>query len=119
MVAPKQRLLNFYEFRSSTLKNELDCKMGCMGCNLASEMAEHNEAIRTVLAQKGERVKSHISNVIEEAQNLGEMSSAIDARNLTEFIEDAGKGAMTTMKEMQSAYPIDNFMSMVKNVLLT
>lgn len=116
--APKQRLLNFYDFRSSILKDELDCKMGCMGCNLASEMAEHNEAIRNIIVQKGELVKGHISQVIEAAQNQGEISNTMDARNLTEFIEDAGKGAMTTMKEMQSSYPIDNFMNMIKSVLL-
>lgn len=116
--APKQRLLNFYDFRSSILKDELDCKMGCMGCNLASEMAEHNEAIRNIIVQKGELVKGHISQVIEAAQNQGEISNTMNARNLTEFIEDAGKGAMTTMKEMQSSYPIDNFMNMIKSVLL-
>ncbi len=27
-VSPKQRILNFYEFRIEMLKNELDCKMG-------------------------------------------------------------------------------------------
>lgn len=40
------------------------------------------------------------------------------AADIAAFIEDAGKGAMTTMKEMKSSYPIDNFMNMVRTMLL-
>ena len=92
--------------------------MGCMACNLASEMAEHNEAIRNVIADKGELIKSHIAKVIEEAQDNGDISNSIKARDLAEFIEDAGKGAMTTMKEMKSSYPVDNLIKIIKSVLI-
>jgi len=116
--SPKQRLLNFYEYRSEYLKKELQNKMGCMGCNLASEMAEHNEAIRNVLSCKGNHVRSHIAIVIEEAQELGELNKDIVALDLAGFIEDAAKGAMITMKEMDSCYPIDNFLKMLPHLLL-
>jgi len=117
-LSPKQRLHDFYDFRSTILKEQLNYKLGCMGCNLASEMAEHNESIRKMIAAKSELIKNYITDVIEEAQNIGELSMNIKAYDLAGFIEDAGKGAMTTMKEMQSAYPIDNFLNLVKNVLL-
>ena len=117
-ISAKQRILNFYEFRTSMLKEELNCKMGCMACNLANEMAEHNEAIRNVIATKGKFIKGHITLVIEKAQNNKEINSSINANDLVEFIEDAGKGAMITMKEMQSSYPIDNFMDIIKTILL-
>jgi len=117
-VSPKQRLLNFYEFRTKMMIEEMDCKHGCLGCNLANEMAEHSEAIRNVIAAKGEIVKTYISDAIEEAQESGELKNELNARDLTEFIEDAGKGAMTTMKEMNDAYPLKNFMQMIKSVLL-
>lgn len=118
MVSAKQRLIDFYQYRIDTLKNDLNCTMGCMACNLASEMAEHNEAIRKIIASKGELVKDHIAETIEEAQKNEEISNKIKARDLAEFIEDAGKGAMTTMKEMKSAYPIDNLMNIVKSILI-
>ncbi len=117
-VSPRQRVIDFYEFRSKVLKEEFDCKMGCMGCNLANEMAEHNEAIRNAINAKTEMVKTYITEVIEEAQNLGEMDSKIEASDLVAFMEDAGKGAMVSMKEMDSAYPIDNFTNMVRMILL-
>ncbi len=117
-MSPKERLLEFYEFRAKTLQEELKCKMGCLGCNLANEVAEHSEAIRSVIAAKGALIKNHIAGVIQEAQELGEVSSTMEARDLAEFIEDAGKGAMTTMKEMNDAYPIINFTKMVTTILL-
>ena len=117
-MSPKERLLAFYDFRAMTLQEELKCKMGCLGCNLANEVAEHSEAIRQVIASKGALIKNHIAAVIEEAQALGEIKNIMDPRDLAEFIEDAGKGAMTTMKEMNDAYPIINFTKMVTTVLL-
>ena len=117
-ISPKERLFAFYNFRAQTLEEELNCKMGCLGCNLANEVAEHSEAIRNVIAAKGAMIKSHIANVIKEAQELGEIKNTLEARDLAEFIEDAGKGAMTTMKEMNDAYPIHNFTKMVTTVLL-
>jgi len=116
-VSPKQRLLNFYEFRISMLKNELDCKMGCMGCNLANEMAEHNEAIRNVIASKSKMVKDYITEVVEEAQDYGEISKQASASDIATFIEDAGKGAMITMKEMNSSYPVDNVLNIIRTFL--
>ena len=116
-VGPKQRLIDFYEFRGHILKEEFDCKMGCMGCNLANEMGEHSEAIRKAIEKKTSLVKSYIAEVVEEAQNYGEMDDSIVAMDWVNFIEDAGTGAMVSMKAMDSCYPIDNFLRMVKRML--
>ncbi len=117
-VSPKQRILDFYEFRTNVLKEELNCKMGCLACNLASEMAEHNENIRKAIWRNEQIVKGHITAAIEEAQEFGEIDASLNAEDVTAFFEDAGKGAMTTMKEMKSSYPIDNFMNMLRTFLL-
>ena len=117
-ISPKQRLLDFHEFRHSILKNEMDCKMGCMACNLGSEMAEHNEKIRTAILEKEQLVLSIITEVIQEAQDYGEINNSMNAKDIAAFIEDAGKGAMVSMKEMKSSYPIDNLMNIIRNILL-
>lgn len=114
---PKQRLLDFYEFRCAILKNELDCKMGCMACNLANEMADHSEKIRNAILTKEEIVVDQITEVVREAQEAGEIDNDIDARDLVIFFEDTGKGTMTTMKEMKSGYPVDNYMRMLKRFM--
>lgn len=116
--SPKRRLLDFHDYRIDILKTELDCKMGCLACNLGSEMAEHSEKIRQAIYVKGQYILSLISDVLQEAQDIGEISNTMDAKDIAAFIEDAGKGAMISMKEMNSSYPIDNVMNMVKQVLL-
>lgn len=115
--SPKQRLLDFYEYRCSVLKNELECKMGCLACNLGTEMAEHSEKIRAAIVVKEETIKEEIAQVVREAQELGEMDKSLDAIGIVSFFEDAGKGAMTTMKEMKSAYPVDNYMAMIRRFM--
>ncbi|WP_422350247.1 TetR/AcrR family transcriptional regulator [Flagellimonas sp.] len=117
--SPKQRLLDFYEFRCSVIKNELECKMGCLACNLGNEMAEHSEKIRSAIAAKEETIRNEIAAVVLEAQQKGEINSAINAMDIVAFFEDAGKGAMTTMKEMKSAYPVDNYMSMLRKFMFS
>ena len=116
-ISPKQRLLNFHEFRCNILKNEMECKMGCLACNIGNEMAEHNENIRNAILERETIVQSQITEVVEEAQKLGEVDPGLNAADIVAFFEDAGKGAMTTMKEMQSSYPIDNFLNMVRTIL--
>lgn len=118
-ISPKERLFALYDFRASMLKDELDCKMGCMASNLGNEMADHNDKIRAVINNKEQLILGIITNIIKEAQELGEIKSKVKAADLAAFIEDAGKGAMVSMKEMQSAYPIDNFIKMLKTILLT
>ncbi|WP_103070952.1 TetR/AcrR family transcriptional regulator [Aquimarina sediminis] len=114
----KQRLLNFYEYRIDIIKKELECKKGCMGCNLSNEMAEHNDNIREAILEKNNRIKSEIIAVALEAQKNGSINALINVENMVDFIEDAGKGAMTTMKETQSSYPMDNVMDMTRKLFL-
>jgi len=113
----KQRLLNFYEFRVAMLKDHLKCKMGCLGCNISNEMSEHSEKIRLAVLQKGTYVKEQIIKVALEAQENGDIDCGTNVRDLVEFIEDAGKGVMISMKELKDPYPIDNFMRMVRKLI--
>ncbi len=117
-LSPKQRLLDFYEFRSNVVKEDLDCKMGCMASNLSIEMSDHNENIRNAVNSIHTIIRDYIIEVVQEAQDSGELDTFIEASELVNFIENAGIGAMTRMREMQSPDPIDNFLNMVRAVLL-
>ncbi len=117
-VSPLQRLLNFHDFRIGVLKDEMECKRGCMACNIGSEMAEHNEQIRNTILVKEQLVLKLITEVIQEAKDLGEIKNPMKAEDMAAFIEDAGKGAMVSMKERKSSYPIDNVLYVIKNILL-
>ena len=117
-ISPRQRLLDFYEYRYTVLKKEMNCKMGCLASNLGNEMAEHNENIRTTILKREEQILHLITEVIKEAQDYGEMDDAMDASDIAAFIEDAGKGSMVSMKEMNNSYPIDNYMNMIRHLFL-
>ncbi len=116
-VSAKERLLAFHNYRYEVLKNEMDFKMGCLACNIGNEMAEHNENIRNAILKKETIVQREITEVVMEAQEDGDVNPDLNAADLVAFFEDAGKGAMTTMKEMKSSYPIDNFVNMVRTML--
>ena len=117
-LSARERILSFYDFRVTMLKEEMNCSMGCMASNLGNEMAEHSEQIRKKIAEKEHYLYNKIIDVIQEAQSNKEIRSDINATDLATFMEDAGKGAMITMKERNSAYPIDNVMNMIRKVLL-
>lgn len=89
-----------------------------MASNLGNEMSEHNEGIRKAILEKEQMILSLITSVIQEAQDYGEISNTMKASDIAAFIEDAGKGAMVSMKEMKSSYPIDNVMNMIRAILL-
>lgn len=117
-VSPKQRILNLYEHRAHVLKEELNCKMGCLACNVGNEMAEHSEKIRNAINEKERLVHQFITDVVLEAQEHGEIDSSLSAAELVAFMEDAGKGAMISMKAKQSSEPIDNFVAIIRSVIL-
>ncbi|HHC80463.1 MAG TPA: TetR/AcrR family transcriptional regulator [Flavobacteriia bacterium] len=114
----KQRLINFYEYKNRLMIDTMKCKYGCMGSNLGNEMSDHSEMIRNRILMRENTIKQHIINVFLEAQQNKEINAAYDAAGMVDFIEDAAKGALITMKEKQSAEPLDNFLSFVKELFL-
>ena len=116
---PKERIVSFYDFRINMLKEDLQCERGCMACNLASEVAEHNEVIREKVSFIHKKISDNIVKIVREAQKQGQISKDIKAKDMVEFIEDACKGAMISMKETKSAYPIDNVRRMLDLLFLS
>ncbi|TYA74000.1 TetR/AcrR family transcriptional regulator [Seonamhaeicola marinus] len=116
--SPKERLLAFNAYRIAELKEQLNCKMGCMVCNISNEMSEHSENIRRAIVVKMDYMIATIAQIVQEAKDLGEITNPMSAEDIAAFIEDAGRGAMVRMKEMKSGEPIDNAMYVIENMLL-
>jgi TetR/AcrR family transcriptional repressor of nem operon len=117
-VSPKQRLTNFYTLRNDRMINEMKCKLGCLANNIGNEMSEHSEKIRTTILLMESKIKDSIGAVFMEAQEKNEIDPTIDPELMVSFIEDAGKGAMISMKENQNSEPLDNFLNIVTSKLL-
>lgn len=116
--SPKKRLIEYYEYRIDSLKNELQCQKGCMVCNLSNEIAERNEAIRNKVNSFHTKMRDEIIEVVQEGQGIGEIGKKISAKKLVEFIEDAYNGSMISMKEIKSVYPVENVLTIVRTLIL-
>ena len=117
-ILAKQRLIDFYEYRNKVMIDEMNCRLGCLGSNIGNEMSEHSEKIRNMILKSENIVKEHITKVFKEAQDNNEIECKHDAARIVDFIEDADKGALITMKEKQNAVPLENFLAFVKDIFL-
>ena len=117
-MTAKERLIALYEYKIKKMRASGKCRTGCMACNIGSEMAEHSEKIRMAIANNEEVMRSKLVEVVEEAQKDGDITNSLPARDLVKFIEDAGKGAMMSMKLTQSMDRLENVFRMIKDVLL-
>lgn len=115
--SPRKRLMNFHNYRADILRDEMGYSGGCMACNVGNEMSEHSEKIRNAIHAKEIVLIDTIAKVILEAQNAGEVDNSFEAHDMARFLEDAGKGAMISMKESNSSYPIENFLRMADRML--
>ncbi|MCX2681397.1 TetR/AcrR family transcriptional regulator [Galbibacter sp. EGI 63066] len=118
-VKAVDRIYGYYELRVNIMKDQLQCKHGCMACNIGNEMAEHSEKIRKVIVNFQDRVRAHITSIVTQAQENGEIKSDLYPENIVDFMEDAYKGMLTSMKESQSPEPLDNFLYFLKHMILT
>jgi len=110
------RMQAFYGFQIAMLQDGETFKHGCLGCNLSAELSEQNDRIREKVLHMHTSVKEQLVQVMLEAQADDDVPSHLDVPSLVEFISDAGKGVMLSMKETQSMAPVENMMRMLNTL---
>jgi len=117
-VPPMQRLKNFHNYRIEKALEEFKSDFkGCLACNFSSEIAQQIPAVQAVLQSFYDTILQDLITVGKEAQEAGSLSSDIDVAHLFAFIEDAGKGAMLSIKAMNSLEPINYYQYMLNHLL--
>ena len=111
--SPLERIRKFYDSRIEMLVQQMDCNKGCFACNLSSEVAEHIPGIQAEVARIHNLVLTDVIKVAQEAQESGELDEDIDVVKMFAFIEDAGKGAMVSMKALGNQSPVDSYKYMI------
>ena len=114
----KDRLLNFYHHRIDINVKQLQCNRGCLVANLAGEMSDVNEQIRLKTKYHFDMTMEALATVIEEAQIAGEIVNEERSKDLASAIEEAWRGALTTMKACQCEAPLNNFKNIILKYLL-
>ena len=111
-----KRLTDFFTLKCKIIKEQHSCT-GCMACNVTAEMAEHSELIRVTVVKNETEFKNRLIAVFEEAQQLGEIDSKLNANDTISFIDDSWKGAMLSSKSTQDYYAIDNVLKFTLRLL--
>lgn len=91
---------------------------GCMLGNLATEVTGESRLVRDRLAGLFAGWVRVVGNCIREAQQNGEIDSALDPMTLAEFLINAWQGAVMRAKVDRDSGSLDRFMDVVFSRLL-
>jgi len=92
---------------------------GCLLGNFSAELASQSPDIRQALAAALADWTRDIAAVVAEAQQAGEVSRDLPAGTLAAFLLNAWEGAVLRSRVDKSAAPLDAFMSVAFNKILT
>ncbi|MDX8528830.1 TetR family transcriptional regulator C-terminal domain-containing protein [Mesorhizobium sp. MSK_1335] len=109
---PAGRLRRYLDVITSKLEAH-DWARGCMIGNLSLETAVHSEPLRFRLVDIFERWRQPFAACIAEGQAAGEITRAIDAEDLADFLLSSWQGAMLRMKVERSPEPLERFKKII------
>lgn len=92
---------------------------GCLLGNFSAELASQSPDIRQALAAALADWTRDIEAVLAEAQQAGEVSRDVPAGTLAAFLLNAWEGAVLRSRVDRSAAPLDAFMTIAFNKILT
>jgi TetR/AcrR family transcriptional repressor of nem operon len=91
---------------------------GCLIGDLATEVADHSEAVRKAVQDSLRLWCEALSGTIAEAQQTGEVTKALEADTIARFILSAWEGALISARSDKSAKSFEAFFSVVFGVVL-
>ncbi len=107
--APLSRLEVFFDALIQRFDEELECKGGCLIGNIAQEMSETNDSFRIAIKAILNDWQSYFVTCLEEAQQTGELSQAVNPGELAEVLLNSWEGALLKMKVVKSVAPLRSF----------
>ena len=117
-LAPLDRIKAYFTNGAARLV-EIDLNLGCFVGNLAQEMGNISEAISEELAYFYDRISLLIYNNLVEAKENGELRKDVNLESLASFILSGWQGALLRAKVTKDRKVLDEFLSMLNEVLLT
>jgi TetR/AcrR family transcriptional repressor of nem operon len=92
---------------------------GCLLGNFSAELTNQSPDIRQTLADALADWTKDIARVVAEAQAAGDLSHDLPAATLAAFLLNAWEGAVLRSRVDRSAAPLDAFMKVAFNKILT
>lgn len=118
-ISPIQRLKDMYTRLVGYYVDKGDFDKGCMMSNFSAEMADTSETFRAVLEEEFLEIQSVIATVIQEAKDKGELSEDTDVDSTASFILNSWHGALVRMKAAATNKPLQDFLHLIFNKVLT
>ena len=116
-MPPLARLRGVFEFLIADFTSR-DLRYGCLIGNLSQEMADQSDAFRVCLDEIMAGWHRAFTTCLQEAQETGQLCKSLDAEKFANFCLDSWEGAMLRAKLSKSAAPLEDFVSIVFEVLL-
>ena len=113
-----ERLNSFYDYRIDLNRDSMSCSMGCFVSNMANELGDSNDRIREKTKYYFDQTIEHLVKIFEEARTEGSISNNHDLRAMVYAIEDAWRGALTSMKVFKNEEPLINFKEIILSQFL-
>jgi TetR/AcrR family transcriptional repressor of nem operon len=115
-TAPLVRLTTFFEVNAEGACEE-DFRIGCFLGNMCQEMADSSELIRVKVKQSLSKITGLIGEVLEQAEQKGDLTNSHDNAAMAQFIFNAWEGSLLRMKAEKSREPLDAFLTMLPKIL--
>ncbi len=95
------------------------CRDGCLLGNLGQEMADVNDTFSGRISLHFDRWTARIALCLDEAVESGHLSADADTTMLAGTVLDAYEGALLRMKVVKSITPLQAFLDVYFNKMLT
>ncbi|MEO0948576.1 MAG: TetR family transcriptional regulator C-terminal domain-containing protein, partial [Cyanobacteria bacterium J06641_5] len=116
-LSPLARLRGVFEFLIADFTDR-GLRYGCLIGNLSQEMADQSDAFRVCLDEIVDGWHRSFTSCLQEAQEMGQLPKSLDSAKFASFCLDSWEGAVLRAKLSKSATPLEDFVSIVFEVLL-
>ena len=115
--SPIQRIELFFAAMTELFDTEKNCKGGCLVGNIAQELADINDPLRTQVLQIMESWREYFVTCLDQAKKNNELANNTDSTQLAEFILNSWEGALLKMKVVGNVEPLKNFNRQITHYL--
>lgn len=107
-LGPRERLVRYLDLVTDRLIAD-EFTRGCLIGDLSIEGPGHSERLRSQLVEIYRDWSARIAAWIAEAQAAGEITAAVSATDLADFLITGWEGAILRMKVERDRAPLDRF----------
>ena len=116
-LPPLERIKQLYKNKIDYLSSKGAFSLGCFLCNITLEMADVSETIALEATRCFKNEYAPILTCLEQAQLEGSLARSTDLERLVSLIRNCWLGALVIMKANKSAQPLDEFQTLLDEML--